>query len=173
MARSKTGLIETHIRNMQEVLHTQGRRKYDGHLKRWVRELLQFSLVFDNSDQAIYLGELPLLEKYDPEIKDFEKSLRDIIIPGIERRQVRQLMHFNNVNFDQRKQCISLVQFLPINDPDEDYMMIVYQRSGDISKFTDDVRFFSELAYRFFQKTRYQVSLINVIYGSFHGQFKP
>jgi hypothetical protein len=103
--------------------------------------------------------ELPLNSKYQPELDDIQ-NWYDCHYPMYNQpEQRRRQVYFNNSQYDQRFQCISLFQII-----DDD--LIVYQRSGHTLKMKDDFRFFAEIVNRWFKNVTY----IRIIYGSLHTQ---
>lgn len=137
------------------ILH--GTRTHDANLHRDVAELLFQGECISLIQIKDLTNNVPLNTKYDPELRDIA-SWHDQHYPGYEHpRHRRHIIYFNNNDFDNRLQCISLFQVI-------DDLMIVYQRSADVAKMIDDFRFFVEIRNRYFTN----VDCIQIVYGSLH-----
>jgi len=103
------------------------------------------------------LKNVPLNPKYQPELDDIQQWYETHYPLYNEPEYRRRQVYFNNVNYDERFQCISLFQII-------DNEMIVYQRSSHTIKMLDDFRFFAEIVNRWF----WNVVYIKISYGSLH-----
>jgi hypothetical protein len=145
------------INSIRRKILVHGKEMYDANLNRNVKELIGHDEVI-NSDQIHSIhNNVPLNTKYQPELENFRKWYSDHFPQYKRHEHRRHIVYFNDFDYDNVLQCISLIQVL-------DNTMIVYQRSGDISKMVDDVRFFIEIAKEF----DIDIDSIRIIYGSFH-----
>lgn len=147
----------TIINDISRKLMFHGKSIYDSNLNRNVKELtceiLELNLVLINK----ICNEVNLNSKYQDELQDISNWYYTVVNCRQNNITRRQIVYFNNSNYVNRKQCISLFQIL-------DSQMIVYQRSGDVEKMLDDFRFFIEIRKRFFK----HIDSIKIIYGSVH-----
>jgi hypothetical protein len=105
------------------------------------------------------LNNVILNKKYKPELEDIQ-NWYDWHYPMYNKNEHRRRqVYFNNSQYDQRFQCISLFQII-------DDEMFIYQRSSHTEKMTDDFRFFAEIVQRWFPNVTY----IKIFYGSLHTQ---
>ena len=71
--------------------------------------------------------------------------------------------------FTEIEQCFTQLQFVRDHSDEENkYVLIVTQRSGDMSKFTDDLIFFGSIAHRWEKALKTKVRQIIVNYGNLH-----
>ena len=142
------------ISKVNRDLDLCGKKIQDETIDRMTLELKTYHILLYPVD----IREIELTEynesKYGDEMHDIETWMHSDSFLQSTRRQI---VYFNNNDFYDRRQCISLFQIL-------DNEMIVYQRSGDVIKMKDDHRFFVEIVRRHFPK----VELIDIIYGSVH-----
>lgn len=139
----------TDIKEIKEYIRVQGRKILDYY------EVVGMSNELSLHDIKRLRSDIPLLEKYRPELNDIDKWFKENY-PKYTRRQI---VYFNNNDYDMRLQCISLFQIL-------DTTMVIYQRSSHTEKYTDDCRFFVEIVTKYFP----QVQSIKIFYGSLHTQ---
>lgn len=129
----------------------------DENLNRNTLEIIGHDLILSKQDIFDLQTGHPLNPKYKWELDDIQ-SWHDLHFPQLSTRDHRRhVVYFNNLDFDNRYQCISLFQVI-------DNTMLIYQRSSDIEKLQDDFRFFAEICKRWF----YNVDNIRIFYGSFH-----
>lgn len=141
---------------ISKFLDKQGSTVYDNRMDRWVKEMIGFQLTLREHDLDL-IRKRKLNDKYQPELHDFHEWMQSTYF-SVERRQA---VYFNNIDFLQRMQCISLFQIL-------DTTLLVYQRSGDIEKMEDDHRFFVEIIDRY----HVYIDKIIITYGSLHKTVK-
>jgi hypothetical protein len=82
----------------------------------------------------------------------------------------RQLMVFNDENYEEVHQCFTSFQFVWTHRNEFD--MYVYQRSSDLAKLLDDLIFFANVLAEFEKATRRRVTKIVVIFGNSHYEIK-
>lgn len=146
------------VSQLSNYLDQHGELKRDLNHNRNTLELVCCVVTLTKDDMLETISTVPYNSKYDPEVKDFDDWYYKCNFSAKERRQV---IYFNNTDFAIRMQCISTIQVI-------DEKMLVYQRSGDISKMADDHRFFCHLKANYFTN----VTTIHVIYGSLHKETK-
>lgn len=145
--------------NMINIKATEGMIKQFGNELQDTFEMVGVGMTLINTQIAYLLNNVELNKKYEPELNDinewFESHYPEYTDISHRRRQV----YFNNSNYDERFQCISLFQII-------DDGMFIYQRSSHTEKMLDDYRFFAEIVQRWF----YHVTYIKIFYGSLHTQ---
>ncbi len=138
-----------------------GHTVIDANLNRIVREILVYQIDIPSCDFSDFLSH-DLLPKYQPELVNIQRWILQNRSVFSDQKFRRRIVYFNSHNYHEIFQCISLIQFI-------DNRMIVYQRSGDISKFIDDCRFFIEIA---IHQIPYVIKQISIIYGTIHKTYK-
>lgn len=150
------------VNSIQRQIEWHGTVVEDFNLNRDVHEIIGFEHRINEAKMNYLLENVPLNTKYELELKNIADWFDSHYPVYMTDRHRRHQVYFNNHDFDNIFQCISLFQIL-------DSTMLVYQRSSDIVKLQDDLRFFVEIANRFYNK---QIKNIIIFYGSIHTQVR-
>lgn len=138
----------------------------DRHLDRQVWSLPGHFIVLKDLELINYLSSQVPLTKYDNDLARMEKSLEDAINLAKKDKDSRQLMVFNDSDYNIIHQCFTHFQF--VMTARDEFDLYVYQRSADVSKLKDDLTFFANLASMFGDRVGINVTKIVVVYGSIH-----
>ena len=155
-------------KDMLNALKYNGVVLQDNNLNRKV-ETLFGSIVDIDGILLRGLKRSKITKKYEEDWYRMADSFRNCAMKAIEDRTSRQLMIFNDEDFYLKYQCFTHFQFV---GDGVTFLMIVYQRSGDIKKQYDDFKFFGNIAKRFEKFTGTHVKQIKVIYGNLHTETK-
>lgn len=124
------------------------------------------SVIMEYSVLDWLSSQLPL-QKYKEDFDRLvESGFDDIIKEAIEDENSRRLMIFNDHNYREIFQCFTSFHF--VLSGEGGFIMIVYQRSADLSKLKDDLIFFANIAKIFGSETHKKTTKIWVIYGNIH-----
>lgn len=138
----------------------------DKRLKRKVWALPGHFIVLKDPKLLDYLKNQSTLDKYAADLARMNNSLQSAVKLAKKDKDSRQLMVFNDEDYNNIHQCFTHCQFVMTKRGDFD--LYVYQRSADLSKLFDDLVFFCFVAMLFASKVNIDVSKIVVIYGSVH-----
>jgi hypothetical protein len=144
------------IKSIRHRILLHGKEIVDLNHNRKVKELICQEEYLE-SEHICELEKTKLLDKYLPELDDIQKWYDRHYPLYYKEEHRRHQVYFNNHDYSNRLQCISLFQVL-------DDTLIIYQRSSDTSKMIDDFRFFVEIKKRFFTT----ITNIHIFYGSLH-----
>lgn len=123
-------------------------------------------VVIKNPKIFKYLRTSELLLKYLPDRDRMVKSFLDSVELAKKDPQSRQLMVFNDHEYQTIHQCFTHMQFVMTKRKEFD--LYVYQRSADLVKLKDDLTFFAHTAEEFQDKVGKKVTKIVVVYGNIH-----
>lgn len=159
-------VLETRVSGDLDVL---GLPQFDKRLNRNVVYLAGYTVVVDDGNLVRWLkGEKPL-EKYQDDWKRMDASFKASMIKAEKDGDSRQLVIFNSDNFVDVMQCFTQMQFVKDHAfNDNEYILIVTQRSGDMSKFEQDLIFFGSIARKWEVALKTKVRKIIINYGNLH-----
>lgn len=137
---------------------------FDKNLKRVVYHCVNLSVSVPNFRESMTI---PLLQKYNADFKRIKHGLNFCISQAMKDMTSRRLMTFNVKSYQNTFQCFNSFHFV-FDETSAKYTLIVYQRSQDMIKWLDDIRFFTHVVEYFEKGTGYQVGKITVHYGDIH-----
>lgn len=138
----------------------------DKRYQRTVYALPGHFIVIKEKKLLDYLVAQEIPDKYFNDSDRMGPSLRRAVFEAGNDLNSRQLMVFNDKDFDKVHQCFTSMQF--VYTERKEFDLYVYQRSSDIEKLHDDLVFFSFVAKFFSEIVGKKVTKIVVIYGNCH-----
>jgi hypothetical protein len=158
--------VEEFEETIKDDVNRLGFDQYDKHLDRNVRTLSGHFVVLKDPDLFSFYLQNRLNPKFEDDARRMRPSFWSSVYLAKEDPSSRQLMVFNDSDYSTTKQCFTHMQFILTGR--NEYDLYVYQRSGDVSKFRDDMTFFVNNAKSFQEEVGFPVTKIVVIYGSIH-----
>lgn len=152
--------------SLKEDIIKNGFVQDDKHFNRKVWALPGHFIVIKEKELLDFLRKERVLPKYKDDYYRMANSYLSARNLAREDKDSRQLVIFNDYNYDEVHQCFTHMQFVMTQRGEFD--LYVYQRSADISKLKDDLVFFSSMSRYFEEDVQIPVTKIVVVYGHVH-----
>lgn len=149
-------------------LDSHGHPQEDKRLNRRVNAINGYVISHVYQEQITKLPEIK--DKYHADWKRMYPTYVKACKKLVEDNSTRQAVFFNIAGFDTVMPCF--LSFQVLHNQNQEYDLIVYQRSSDISKLEDDVQFFEYVMYKVSKRTSLNVNRLIIQYGSFHKESK-
>jgi len=123
-------------------------------------------IIIKDIATKVYLLQQSLLRKYADDWNRMSISFLKACQEAKKDPNSRQLVVFNDANFDKVHQCFTHMQF--VYTARNEFDLYVYQRSADMVKLKDDLTFFAHVGQLFETEVKKKVTKIVVVYGNVH-----
>lgn len=163
--------LKTLIETVRLDIQTNGFHQADRRLDRKTMTLLGYRLPIDDGNLVRWLKSEKVPSKFvadwDRMKKAFDLRVADAKLDPDSRR----LLMLNLASIEVPEQCFTQMQFVrDYSNEENKYALIVTQRSGDMSKFTEDLIFFGSIAHKWEKALKTKVRRIIVNYAHIHYQ---
>lgn len=159
--------MDIYTEQLKKEIDERGFEYEDTRFNRKVKSISGHFLVIKELDE---IKKNKLEEKYKKDWMRMYSYFKKTVKYCLEDSYSRRLVVFNNMNYKTNFQCFNLFQF--VITANSNFDMYIYQRSADLAKFVDDVKFFGYVAKKFESRTKKIINKIVIIYGSVHYEIK-
>lgn len=160
--------LKTLISKISDDVASTGFHQTDKRLGRKTISVIGRIVTIDDGNILRYLKSTKPLGKFKDDwdrIKPWFDCVAAVSQIDPDSRRLLMLNHRPNVK--EIEQCFTQMQLCK---DDEDYTLVVNQRSGDVAKMKDDLVFFGSIVHRFEVKLKIKIRKIVVTYNHLHFQ---
>lgn len=159
--------LRDHVR---EEIKSFGFNQHDERMKRNTRYVLGYRLSIDDGNLVRWLKGEKTLPKYADDWKRMSFTFENAVHLASQDGDSRRLVIFN-AEFTHKdiEQCFTQMQFVKDHAFESDeFVLIVTQRSADVTKFDDDLVFFGSICRKWEIALKTKVRRIIINYGNLH-----